>query len=192
MTARSLAAALAAAAVAALTVQAQNPAAPANPYQNTKVGDYASYKMKVSVGPVNLEGVTTQTVTARTDKEVTVKTTATVNGMEAPPQEQKIDLTKPYDPTKVGGLPMGTEATVTKGKDGAEKVKVGTKEYETTWTNYTVKAKAAGMDIDSDVKVWNAKDVPMGMVKMEMTAKVGTTDMKMSMELSEFGGGKKP
>jgi hypothetical protein len=162
-----------------------------NPYKNVKVGDFATYKMKVAVGPLSLDGTTTQTITAKTDKEAKVKVTASVNGMEAPAQEQTVDLTKPYDPTKVGQLPAGTEATVEKGKSGTEKIKAAGKEYDCTWTSYKVKAKANGMDIDADVKVWTAKDVPMGMVKMEMTASIAKMEMKMTMELSESGN-KKP
>lgn len=184
MTLRLLAAALAVA-VAPLAARAADEE---NPYKSVKVGDFATYKMKVSVGPIALDGTTTQSITAKTEKEATVKITASINGMEAPAQEQKVDLTKPYDPTKVGGgLPAGTEATVEKGKDGKEKIKVGGKEYDTTWTTYKVKAKANGMDIDAEVKVWQSKDVPMGMVKMEMTATVAKMDMKMTMELSESG-----
>lgn len=159
-----------------------------NPYKNVKVGDFATYKMKVNVGPIAIDGTTTQSITAKTDKEAKVKVLASVNGMEAPAQEQTVDLTKPYDPTKVGGgLPGGAEATVEKGKEGKEKVKAAGKEYECTWTTYKVKAKANGMEIEADIKVWTSKDVPMGMVKMEMNANVAKMEMKMSMELSEFG-----
>jgi len=159
-----------------------------NPYKSVKVGDFATYKMKVNVGPIAIDGTTTQSVTAKTDKEAKIKVTAAVNGMEAPAQEQTIDLTKPYDPTKVGGgLPGGTEAKVEKGKEGKEKIKAGGKEFDATWTEYKVKAKANGMDIDADIKVWTSKEVPMGMVKMTMKATVAKMDMEMTMELSEFG-----
>lgn len=187
MTVRLLAAALVVA-VAPLSVRAADEE---NPYKNVKVGDFATYKMKVNVGPIAIDGTTTQSVTAKDDKEAKVKVTASVNGMEAPAQEQTIDLTKPYDPTKVGGgLPGGGEAKVEKGKDGTEKVKAAGKEYETTWTTYKVKAKANGMDIDADIKVWTSKDVPMGMVKMTMKATVAKMDMEMTMELTEFGNKK--
>jgi len=158
-----------------------------NPYKNVKVGDFATYKMKVNVGPIAIDGTTTQSVTSKTDKEAKIKVTAAVGGMEAPAQEQTIDLTKPYDPTKVGNLQGGAEAKVEKGKEGKEKIKAAGKEFEATWTEYKVKAKANGMDIDADIKVWISKDVPMGMVKMTMKANVAKMDMEMTMELSEFG-----
>jgi hypothetical protein len=157
-----------------------------NPYKGAKKGDFATYKIKAKVGPLEVEGTTTQTVVAASDKEVKVKVTASVNGMEAPAQEQTIDLTKPYDPTKVGGLP-GTDATVEKGKDGKEKLTLNKKEYETTWTTYKVKAKVMGAEIDADMKVWSSKDVKMGIVKMEVTANIMKQEMKMTMELAESG-----
>jgi hypothetical protein len=170
----------------------EKPAADENPYKNVKVGDFATYKMNVKAGPLALTGTTTQTITAKTDKEATVEVTANVSGMDVPAQKQVIDLTKPYDPTQVGGgLPAGTDATVEKGKDGKEKIKVGGKEYDTTWTTYKVKATAGGQKFDADVKVWTAKDVPMGTVKMEMTANIADMKMEMTMELSETGNKKK-
>ena len=165
-----------------------------NPYKNAKVGDYATYKMTTKIANFNVDGTITQSVTAVTKEEVTVKATGKVklgdNEMEIPAQEQKIDLTKPFDPTKVGSLPGGADAKVEKGKEGKEKVKVGDKSYETTWTTYKVKAKAMGQEIDADVKAWMAKDVPGGMVKMTMTAEVAGQKMEMVMELTETGNKK--
>lgn len=170
------------------------PFAPAadNPYRAAQEGDYATYKMKVRIGNLELEGTTTQTVVAKTDKEATVKITAVVGGMEAPAQEQKIDLTKPYDPTKVSGqLPPGTEASVEKTQDGKEKVKVAGKDYEATWTSYTLKAKSQGVELEGVAKVWMSRDVPLGLLKMESTLSVMKMEMKMTLELSETGNKKK-
>ena len=167
-----------------------------NPYKTAKVGDFATYKMTTKVAGLNLDGSITQTVTEKSDKEATVKATGVIefggNKMDIPAQEQKIDLTKPFDPTKAGALPGGAEAKVEKGKEGKEKIKVGGKEYEATWTTYTAKMKLMGQDIDADMKVWMAKGVPAGgMVKMTMTAKIGGQDMEMVMELTESGNTKK-
>src|SRR5262245_10871558 len=112
-----------------------------NPYKSAKVGDYATYKLDMKIGDLALGGTVTSTVTAKTDKEATVKSTGKVNGMDIPAQEQKIDLTKPLDPTKAGNLPGGADAKVEKLKEGKEKIKVGGKEYEATWTTYKVAAK---------------------------------------------------
>jgi hypothetical protein len=180
--------ALAALALAAFSLAAT--AADDHPYKNVKVGDYVTYKLTVKVGDFNLDGTTTQTVTAKSDKEVTVKVTAKVGGMDAPSQEQKIDLTKPYDPTKGANLPPGSDAKVEKLKEGKEKVKVGGKEYDCTWTTYKMTAKAMGVEFSGDIKVWAAKEVPMGTAKMEMTADIQGMKMTMNMELSESGNKK--
>lgn len=161
-----------------------------NPYKNAKVGDYATYKLDMKIGDIAIAGNVTSTITAKTDKEATVKATGQVNGMDIPATEQKIDLTKPFDPTKVGNLPGGADAKVEKLKEGKEKIKVGGKEYDTTWTTYKVAAKAQGMDVNAEVKAWTAKDVPLSLAKMEMTADFAGQKMKMVMELTESGNKK--
>jgi hypothetical protein len=189
---------LAAAAAVCLAPLAARAADDEHPYKNVKVGDFATYKMDTKVPALNLTigGSMTQTVTAKDDKEATVKGSGKVsfNGkdMEIPGTEQKIDLTKPFDPTKIGGGPLGAgiEGKVEKLKDGKEKIKVAGKEYEATWTTYKMKAKAMGQDIEADLKVWMAKDIPMGMAKLEMTAKAAGQDMVMTLELTETGNKK--
>ncbi len=165
-----------------------------NPYKTAKVGDFATYTLVTKVAGFNVDGTLVQTVTAKSDKEVTVKVTGTVNvgGMkqEIPVQEQKIDLTKPFDPTKGANLPGGADAKVEKGKEGKEKIKLSGKEYDCTWTTYKVKGKAMGQEIDADVKVWTSKDVPSGMAKMTMTAEIAGQKMDMTMELKETGNKK--
>src|SRR5688572_22977669 len=144
-----------------------------NPYKKAKVGDYATYKMTTKVAGFNVEGTITQTVTAKDDKEVTVETSGKVQGMDIPAQKQTIDLTKPFDPTKAtGNTPPGTEVKAEKLKEGTEKVKVGDKTYEAKWETYKMKTKTAGQEIDADMKVWQAKELAIPMVKMEMTAEV--------------------
>jgi hypothetical protein len=166
-----------------------------NPYKNAKIGDYATYSMNTSVAGINVTGTITQKVTEKSDKEATIEVTGTIefggNKMDIPAQKQKIDLTKPFDPTKGANLPGGADAKIEKGKEGKEKIKVNGKEYDTVWTTYKVKAKAMGQEIDAEVKAWTAKDVPAGMVKMTMTADIGGQKMEMTMELKETGN-KKP
>jgi hypothetical protein len=187
--------------VAALAILCAPPVARSadeeNPFKNAKVGDYATYKMSVKFAGTTLGGTSTQSVTAKSDKEATVKTTGEFefmgNKQEIPPQEQKIDLTKPFDPTKVGGgggLPPGTDVKVEKGKEGKEKIKVGGKEYDCTWTIYKVTGKAGEMALTADVKAWMSKELPLAMVKMEMTADVAKMKMEMTMELTESGNKK--
>lgn len=166
-----------------------------NPYKKAKVGDFATYKMSTKVAGFTIDGTVTQTVTEKSDKEATVKASGVINvngnKMDIPATEQKIDLTKPLDPTKGANLPGGAEAKVEKGKEGKEKIKVGGKEYDTTWTTYKVKTKAMGQEFEADVKAWMAKDVTAGMVKMTMNAEIAGQKMEMVMELTETGNNKK-
>lgn len=161
-----------------------------NPFKTAKVGDYAVYTLTTKGG----EGTMTQTVSAKTDKEVTVKLAlvVTANGKEIklPEQELKIDLTKPYDPTQGGGGIPGAEVKAEKDKDGKEKIKVGGKEYETTWTTYKTKVKAMGVELTGETKVWMSKDVPMGMVKTVAVTEVFGQKTEIVMELKETGNKK--
>lgn len=187
-----LVATLLAMAVVALPVRAADEE---NPYKNVKVGDYASYKMTTKVAGMDIAGTIVQSVTAKSDKEVTIKAGGKVSFMgkdiDIPEQEQKIDLTKPYDPTKIGGaLPAGTDVKVEKGKEGKEKLKIGGKEYDATWTEYKMKAKAMGQDVETDLKVWMSKDAPMGMVKMTMSGDAAGQKIDMTMEMTETGNKK--
>ncbi|QJW93423.1 hypothetical protein [Frigoriglobus tundricola] len=190
MTIRAFLAALALA-TAALTGRAADDE---NPYKTAKVGDFATYTLVTKVAGINIDGTLVQTVTAKSDKEATVKVTGTItfggNKQEIPAQEQKIDLTKPLDPTKGANLPGGADAKVEKGKEGKEKIKLNGKEYDCTWTTYKVKGKAMGQEIDADVKVWMSKAVPSGMAKMTMTAEIAGQKMDMTMELKETGSKK--
>jgi hypothetical protein len=157
-----------------------------NPYKKVKVGDYATYKMTTKVMGQTIEGTVTQTVSAKDDKEATLKVTGKVNGMDIPAQEQKIDLTKPYDPTKTA-VPPGTDAKVEKLKDGKEKIKAAGKEYDCKWETYKVSGNAMGIEMKAEVKVWQSKDMPLQVVKMEMTAEFAGMKMEMEMNLSESG-----
>jgi hypothetical protein len=157
-----------------------------NPYKKVKVGDFATYKMTTKIGGQSIEATATQTVTAKDEKEATVKMTIKANGMEVPGQEVKIDLTKPYDPTKTG-LPPGADVKVEKQKDGKEKLKAAGKEYDCKWESYTVTGKAMGLDIKAEVKVWQSKDLPLQVVKMESTAEVAGMKVETVMELAETG-----
>ncbi|MCS6865038.1 MAG: hypothetical protein RMJ56_13550 [Gemmataceae bacterium] len=164
-----------------------------NPYKNAKVGDYATYTTTAEFGGLTLSGTVTQTVIAKTNKEVTIKITGHIefagNKMEIPAQEQTIDLTQPFDPTKGGTIPGG-DASFEKDKDGKEKIKVNGKEYDSTWVSYKVKAKIMGLELQGNMKVWTAKDV-VGILKTTMTADVADQKMTMTMELKETGN-KKP
>jgi hypothetical protein len=157
-----------------------------NPYKKVKVGEFATYKMVSKFGGATIEGTATQTVTAKDDKEVTIKMAVKANGMDLPAQEQKIDLTKPYDPTKAG-LPPGAKVTVEKLKDGKEKLKAAGKDYECKWQSYKISGNVNGLDITGEVKVWLSDALPLQVVKMESNAEAAGQKIESTMELTESG-----
>ena len=166
------------------------------PYKSVKVGDFATYKMTTRVGGISLDGVMTQTVTARSDKEVTIKTAAKVaaNGMDLPSQEQEstIDLTRPFDPLKSGVLGPGAAAggaapTFEKLKDGKEKLNVAGKDYDATWTTYKLTMNAGGQAVEAEMKVWSSTRFSFYMLKTEITMDIGGMKVDMTMELTEVG-----
>jgi hypothetical protein len=159
-----------------------------NPYRNTKVGDYFLYKLVAKLGNQTLDGSLTEVVTARTDKEVLIKVTGKMGGADLPVVQLKIDLNKPFDPSKVG--PSGADVKVEKGRSGKEKIKVLGKEYEATWTNYKLKGKAGQLDLESDLKVWTAEGGPAPILRMEQAILDSGIKSGMTMELSETGNKK--
>src|SRR5688500_16053352 len=75
-----------------------------NPFKKVKEGDWVKFSMTMVIGDFKVAGEYRKTVTAKADKEITIKTTMTLNGAESLPTEEKIDLTKPYDRTRLLGL----------------------------------------------------------------------------------------
>lgn len=162
-----------------------------NPYKNSKVGDYAIFKITISAAGQEIAGTIVQTVKARTEKEVTLTVAATLNGMEVPAQEQKIDLTQPFDPAKYLNLPGGGNLKIEKGKEGREKIKVAGKEVESNWMTFSAKGKANGFDIDAEIKVWISKELKGApIVKMESTMSYSGMKQNAKMEVTEIGSKK--
>jgi glucan-binding YG repeat protein len=158
-----------------------------HPYKKAKVGDSATYVMKMAVAGQNLEMTMTQTVTKKDDKEATVKIEITGGPAAIPAQEMKVDLTKDYDPTASAKMP-GVDVKTEKVKDGTEKIKVNGKEYDTTWETYKISGEAMGIKLEGDMKVWSNKDIPLGgMVKTESKMTVAGMNIEQVMELKEVG-----
>jgi hypothetical protein len=158
-----------------------------NPYKNAKVGDYATYKMST----FGQETTMKQTVKAKDDNEITVETTISFFGKEKT-QSQKIDLTKPFDVNTLmqGGKGKGM-GKFEKTGDGKEKIKVGDKTYDCTWTAGKMNLEAGGAKISSETKSWVSKTAPLsGLVKMESKMEIGGMEITMTMELSESGNSK--
>ena len=174
-----------AALLVALAPAAANAADDDNPYRTVKVGDFATYKTISKAMGMTVEGSATRTVTAKDDKEATVAIVVKAPGVEKKDAE-KIDLTRHYDPTK-GALPPGFQVKMEKAKDGKEKVKVGGKEYDCTWETYTLTGTVNDLKVTGEIKVWQSKDLPLQMVKSEMTAEVAKQKFEIHMELTESG-----
>lgn len=198
MNARRLAAILA----LVLITAAQSAPAPKSraedevPYKSAKVGDFATYKLATKVAGISLDGVVTQTVSAKSDKEITIKTASKLaaGGMDVPSPEQEsmIDLTKPFDPIKSGFLGQGAAAggaapSCEKLKEGKEKLNVAGKEYEATWTTYKINMNAGGQAFEGEMKVWSSTKFSFYMLKTEMSVDIGGMKMEMTMELTEVG-----
>jgi hypothetical protein len=165
------------------------------PYKSAKVGDFATYKITTKVAGTSVDGVMTQTISAKSDKEMTIKATAkmTANGMDIPTPEQEstIDLTKPYDPIKSGILGQGgaggAAPMVEKLKEGKEKLKVAGKEYEATWTTYKLQMNGGGQQVEAEMKVWTSPKFSFYTLKTEMSGDLAGMKMEMTMELTEVG-----
>src|SRR5262249_46694846 len=132
-----------------------------------KVGDWVEHKM---TGPT-FEGTSKITITEKTDKEVTYKVegTFTANGtkMVAPVQMQKVDLTKNYDAVSAANL-NSKGVKIETVDEGKEKLKIGDKEYDTTWKKLRSTQTVNDMKIVSEYKMWFSKDVPVnGLVRMD-------------------------
>jgi hypothetical protein len=157
-----------------------------NPLKNAKVGDWAEYKMTDNSGGIELKGTIKNVVSEKTGKFITLKTTAKVGSDELPTRDNIIELTKPFNPPSLAGLP-NDDVKVEKISDGKEKIKIGGKEYDCTWEKLKVKAKAINTEFDGEVKVWICKTVPLGgMVKMELKSEFSN----MILELTDSGSKK--
>ncbi len=150
-----------------------------NPFTKAKVGDWVEYRM---TGP-NMEGKTKMTIVAKDDKELTYEVAATFSvmgkEMAAPIQKLTVDLTKPYDPIVAANLKK-TGTKIEKEGEGAEKIKIGVKEFDTKWTKMKSTSTVNDVTVVSDYKMWFSKDVPVsGLVRMETTTAMFTTKLEL-------------
>jgi len=150
-----------------------------NPFAKAKVGDWVEYRM---TGP-GMEGKTKMTIVAKGDKEVTYEVAATfsVMGQEmvAPIQKMTVDLTKPYDAISAANLKR-TGTKIETEAEGAEKLKVGGKEFDTKWSKLKCTTTQNGVTIVSDFKFWFCQDVPVsGLVRMETSTGTFTTKLEL-------------
>lgn len=158
-----------------------------NPLKNAKVGQFLEFRTVTEAMGTKSEIQTKQTVIAKDDVSVTLRTEITAMGMKMPPQESKYMLNQPYEPYKA----EGTDAVVTPLGEGDETITAGGKSYSCHWAKVKVVASKPA-PLTSTTTVWSCKDIPVtGMAKMitdstmEMQGK--TMDSKMTMELISAG-----
>jgi len=142
-----------------------------NAFRNAKVGDYVAYKQTTLFLGNTIEISIKETVTAKNDKELTLRTTATVKGTPLPSHDTKIDLTKPYD-SATAAAQADPARKWEKTGEGIEKIRIGDKIYDCDWV--------AGKQVEkngkhkSNVKIWFSKSVPLtGRVKVESESTLG-------------------
>lgn len=159
-----------------------------NPLKNAQVGEYINYKMTSESMGAKTDVEMKQTVIAKDDVSVTLKTETTAMGMKMPAQETKIMLDRPYEPYKAGL----TDAVVTPLGEGEETITVGDKSYACHWAKVKV-TTATPTAMESVSTVWSCPDVPVnGMVKMvsESVIKAGGQEMRSKTTMELIGAGK--
>ena len=158
-----------------------------NPYKSAKVGEWIEYVTTTETMGSKHDMKTKQTVVAKDDVSITLRIVASMMGKEMPPQDTKIMLNESYDPYKQGYV----DAKVTILGEGDETITVDGKSYKCHWAKVKVVATKP-MAIESTMKSWSSKDVPLaGMVKMEsesvMTMNGTAMNSKMTMKLTGSG-----
>ena len=163
-----------------------------NPYKNAKVGDWVEYKSSTVMPQMKMESKMKRTVTAKTEKEVTIKMDTEMPNVPPQSTEMKIDLTTKYDPLTAGMQRGGAKPPVIeKVGEGDETLNLGGKEYKTHWIDNKMTMEMGGNKMESQSKVWMSKDAPLGgMVRMEMKMG-GAMAMTTTTELTGAGTGAK-
>jgi hypothetical protein len=152
-----------------------------NPYKTAKVGDWAKYKQTMKGEGVEMEMEMKQTVTAKTDKEVTIEKEMSVAG-QTTKETETIKLDEAYNPIKE--MADGAKEV---GK-GDEKLTIAGKTYDTKWVEYETTIQGEGdATVKMKIKIWNCATVVGGMVKF--VSDMGTHG-NVSVELVDAGSGK--
>lgn len=159
-----------------------------NPLKRAKVGEWIEFVTTSATMGAKMDMKIKQTVVAKDDVSVTLRTVTTMMGREQPPQDSKIMLNQPYQPYTQGF----SDAVVTPLGEGNETITVEGKSYNCRWAKVKVVATTPAA-VESTSKVWSSKDVPVsGLVKMESQSvmTVGGNTMNTSMTMQLTGSGK--
>src|SRR5258708_5829666 len=170
-----------------IVVCAMPPTSPAGekadrPLTKAKVGDFAVCKMTRSFQGKDVEMIIKRTVTAKTEKELTVQSDITAGGRTVREEDQKIDLATPLDsPNAITNSFFKRKETWEKTGAGAERIKVSGKTYDCT----CISGKGGdGPLTHFQIKVWFGKSVPFwGLLKWESKSTV----INVLMEITESG-----
>ncbi|HMP02360.1 MAG TPA: hypothetical protein PKD86_09070 [Gemmatales bacterium] len=153
-----------------------------NPYRKAKVGQWVEYSSDFGGQTMTMR----QTVTAKDEKFVTVKTEMKMGPNAMPAQEQKISLEEPFDPAKMARNQNIPNAKIeTKQLDKSEdKIEVGGKTYTCTRVKIQTNIEVSGQKIESVATIWTNPDVPLsGMVRLQTE----TMGQSFTMDLKGFG-----
>jgi len=157
-----------------------------NPFRTCKVGDFTGYKLITSANGKDIDGSMKITVIEKNEKTVKIKTFATFMGFDVPGEEDTIDLTKPFDTQSV--INLGERgAKFEKSGEGTSKITVGGQQYDANWVTGKAVAQNGNRIIESEIKVWFSKSVPLsGVLRMETKRR----SANVLLELLEHGNTK--
>jgi hypothetical protein len=133
-------------------------AAEDNPLKNASVGDWVTYKLKGKMGGKEITGDIKKTVKSKTDTEVVLTESFSMNGGKEKTRDVTYKLADRFNPLLEN--PSAKEVA-----SGEEKLTVGDKTYDTKWTEVTNEMGA----MKSKGKVWMSNDVKVGgLLKFEI------------------------
>ncbi len=156
-----------------------------NPLRSAKVGDYVESIITKTMPGAKMTQVVRQTVKAVSPKELTLTIEASADGQKVPPQEGRVAIDKPFDPSKPA-TPPGFR--IQKLEEAKEEVVVHGKKYQCTRYKYRIALEQPNVNLASTTTVWLSKDVPLdGVVKMVTEDPGGVTT---TVELQDSGRGK--
>jgi hypothetical protein len=161
-----------------------------HPFARAKVGDTAVYSIHTRFANLETHSTATQTVLARTDKQITVHIAGTINynGQEQalPTQQIQIDLSQAYNPLVFSGnVPAGAQVTIAKQQEGQETLTVGAAQYSCRWTEYKITTKTMSSALSANVTVWWCRDVPMGLVQLVFRGTQEGQTIHLTMQLQQ-------